>query len=293
MRKIIVLFLIFACLAALYGCKEKFKPVDQDIKVMTFNVRTIGYEDSSEKFWDNRKELVKDTILKYSPDLIGFQELKISQYDFMKSNLTEYGYYGENCMGEGDAATALGGYNAIFFKTDRFEFVDSRTLWLSETPNEVSVGWDAKVNDYRTLTEIKIKDKLNKKTVTFINTHFMFNAPVAVEESSRMLKNIAEENGGGVIMTGDFNYQEGTPNYNIVISGNLADTRQLTEDTDSGGTFHGFNGTLDSPWPVPIDFIFVTDTFFDAVSYRIIRDKSPEGYYPSDHYPVLSVIKYI
>jgi len=266
-------------------------PEYRDFTVMSFNVRTYGLEDHADKFWDARKEDVLALILRHSPDLIGFQEAKEIQYDYLKENLTEYGSYGKNGWGDDDIIAPLfGGINAIFYKKDRFELLESNTLWLSDTPEVRSSGWDAPSSDMRTVNIVKLKEKLSGETLTYLNTHIALTA-LAKQKSSEMLAALAESTGGAIIVSGDFNYQQDTENYQIMVNGVLADSNVLAEDSDTGGTFHGFNGTIDTPWPKPIDFIFVTEQYLQASSYKIIRDHNEEGHYPSDHYPIKAALR--
>ena len=47
---------------------------ERDLKVMSFNIR-LGVANDGPNHWDKRKELVVQTIRKYSPDLLGLQEV--------------------------------------------------------------------------------------------------------------------------------------------------------------------------------------------------------------------------
>ena len=54
----------------------------------------------------------------------------------------------------------------------------------------------------------------------------------------------------------------------------------------AGGTFHNFTG---KPKPDRIDYIFLSSRF-TPLNYRIISGKL-NGSYPSDHYPVCSLLE--
>lgn len=294
MKKTVVMLLIIACLMLLPSCKkpnegQEFIPVDKEITVMTFNIRTIGLEDAPHKYWNNRKELVVQTVKDKIPDLIGFQELKKPQYDYIMEALGDaYGTYGLNCMGDTIVAEMLGGYNAVFYKKERFTFISSYTQWLSETPDTPSKGWGA--DSFRTFTSITLKDNLNNKEITFINTHFAYDSQTAMSESSRIISETAAKSATPVIVCGDFNYQQDTAYYTSVTSGILADSKIVAADSDNGGTFHAFSGT--PVWEKPIDFILINKTAFGAASYKIVRKCDEDGHYPSDHFPLLVSVVY-
>ncbi|GEM_PF-143952 len=277
---------------SLFACAPEPEFTNKDFTVMSFNIRTFGLEDAKEKFWGNRKELVLEAVRLSSPEIVGFQELKKIQYDYLVAALPEYEYYGENCWPLGIAADLIGGYNAVFFKKERFSLITASTLWLSPTPDCPSTGWDAQPTDYRTLTQVKLEDKLNKKSTTVINTHLPYQGVQVMQKASEIIAKTAQECDGRVIVMGDFNYQQDTPNYGIVTADKLKDCKKIANTFDEGGTFHSFKGYLDKPWPLPIDFILIDDTYFNVLSHKIIRHHNEQGHYPSDHYPVEVVLQY-
>lgn len=305
MKKLFAVILLIMLSVSLFACEKEnvtddFVPVDKEITVMSFNIRTLdvlGAGDTGYKSWDARKEDAVALVLRHQPDIIGFQELKNVQYEYLKKNLPGYDCYGKNGWDNGNPDEAifielLGGTNAIFYKTERFEFVDGETKWLSETPDVRSTSWDAKPTDYRTYGKVTLKDKLNGKTFTYINTHVTYDGQETVRNSCEILSALAAGIAAPVIITGDFNFQQDTENYQRMVSGVLKDACVLAPDSDTGGTFHRFEGPGHEPWPKPIDFIFITDQYYSAASHRIIRDANEEGRYPSDHYPIKAVITY-
>lgn len=274
------LILIFAIAFCVVGssCEKKEYP----IKVMSFNIRCIAFEPELNNMWVNRKDRVLQLIKDYDPDIIGFQELKEGQYVFLKENLEGYGYYGEHrgpFILTSEAA-------AIFWKKDRFEALEKETFWLSETPNQMSKGWDADLE--RICTRVTFKDKLSKQTFSHFNTHLDHKGTVARTEGLKLILNRIEESALPTILTGDFNFSEGTDRYQLILDQNLVDTKYQSpqENSDSGGTYNGF-GTPNSD--KPIDFIFTTKDF-EAHSHKIIRDSDEEGNYPSDHFPIISEV---
>jgi len=284
MRKSICLILILTLISLLFvsfGCNKE--DVDTSFRVMTFNIRLMTYEENPENNWERRKELVLNTIKKYDADLIGFQEVMLPQYQYLQQNLTDYGFYGVDRTG-----TVFSESAAIFYRKSRFEVISEETFWLSETPEIVSKGWDAGVQ--RTCTVIKFKDKLNGKELYHYNTHFDNQGELAREKSAELvLEKIKDLN--NVILSGDLNTREGSDVYNNLVSGTLKDSKYLApeDNTDEGGTTQGF-GTFTRT--IPIDFIMVTESYFKVTNYKIIRDTSEDGHYPSDHFPIFADLDY-
>ncbi|MHC5018398.1 MAG: hypothetical protein ACYTFP_07525 [Planctomycetota bacterium] len=64
-----------------------FSPGQSDqAKVMTFNIRTRTILDGL-NHWNHRKEFVKDTIAGNGADIVGLQEVRNSQLNYIKSGL--------------------------------------------------------------------------------------------------------------------------------------------------------------------------------------------------------------
>lgn len=256
------------------------------ITVMSFNIRCIMVEADTANNWYNRQDDVLNVILKYQPDIIGLQEVKKDQFDFLKKELGDiYGYYGVYRS----AFIPISEAASIFYRKSRFEALNEDTFWLSETPDVMSRGWDASVE--RVCSTLTLKDKKTKKVFKFYNTHFDHRGSTAQEQSVHLLLNKINESGLPAIVTGDFNIRQDSTNYNNLVGGVLKDTKFLApeESTDDGPTFNGFGNY--NPAGKPIDFILISQGDFFTESYRIIRDKKQDGNYISDHFPVISVLK--
>ena len=74
---------------------------------------------------------------------------------------------------------------AIFWRTAELELLDKGTFWLSETPDQVSKGWDASYR--RTCTWAGFRHRKSGQTCYFFNTHLDNDGKVAREESIKLL----------------------------------------------------------------------------------------------------------
>jgi len=255
-----------------------------DIKVMTYNIRCGFCEDSSDvNNWSKRKYLVAYLIKNHNPDLIGLQEAEMFQVKELIEMLDEYDWYGVSREDgkEGGESTA------ILYKTKRFKLEEKYTIWLSETPELVSKGWDAAFK--RTVTIAKLKDLQSKKEFYYLNTHFDHIGETARTESSRLI--VKEINKYSkdypIILSGDFNYTSISDGYKI-ITGKLFDSKSVSKKESLGGniTFNGFGKDIQPD--NKIDFIFVNNKI--EVLNHLIDTTTFNGLYPSDHYPVIAVL---
>lgn len=256
-----------------------------EIKVMTYNIRCGYCEDpSSVNHWNNRKFLVTDVINKASPDLIGLQEAERFQILELAALLKDYDWIG---VGRDDGKER-GEATAIFFRKNRFSLQSQKTLWLSDTPDVVSRGWDGKCN--RTVTMLKLKDNYsNGREFYFFNTHLDHIGEKARYEGLRLVVRLINSNTENlpVILSGDFNFTKDYPAYNIIYN-RLFDAQFISQAPHGGGfqTYNGFGSDMNPN--NKIDYIFVGDAW--KVLSHYISAQTYDGRYPSDHFPVVSTI---
>jgi endonuclease/exonuclease/phosphatase family metal-dependent hydrolase len=63
-------------------------PAADTLRVMTFNVRYPAKDDGP-NIWENRKDLLVDTIRRHAPDVMGTQELFHSQGQYITERLPD------------------------------------------------------------------------------------------------------------------------------------------------------------------------------------------------------------
>jgi endonuclease/exonuclease/phosphatase family metal-dependent hydrolase len=256
------------------------------LKTMSFNIR-YGTADDRINAWDNRRHLIIDRIKSFSPDLLGMQECRDDfQAEFIKSNLREYDFYGVQRAGGSDTALEM---SPILFRKDGFQPIQKGCFWLSHTPEiPGSISWGSTFP--RTATWIQLVHLGSGKEFVFLNTHFDYE-PSAIDESARLLQGwIAQATKNfPVLVTGDFNADKNSHAYHQLTheTGLLDVYRQVRPMYEDEGTFHGF-GHIEKP--TPIDWMLASNSF-EAVSAEIDRYHA-ENIYPSDHYPVCTILKW-
>ncbi len=136
--------------------------------------------------------------------------------------------------------------------------LSAKTLWLSETPEQVSKGWDANLN--RTFTKTQFKALKSGQSFYFLNTHFDHMGQQAQLQSALLLKAEVEQlpKQSKVLLTGDFNVEPSSEPYKALIK-SLNDSALVAKQklSKNAGTFNGFGREPNSPSQT-IDFIFVS-----------------------------------
>ena len=110
----------------------------QTTNLISFNIK---YDNTSDTInsWNKRRASLATLIKHYDADIIGIQEGLHRQVDYLNNALDGYTYVG---VGRDDGQQK-GEYSAIFYNSNKFKVLKTNTFWLSETPEKVSVGWDA------------------------------------------------------------------------------------------------------------------------------------------------------
>jgi endonuclease/exonuclease/phosphatase family metal-dependent hydrolase len=271
-------------LVTLLLCFGTFILQSQDIKVMTYNIKYDNVNDSVNN-WNDRKKKLVELIEHYEPSFIGTQEVLHRQLEYIDSSLTDFSYVG---VGREDGKHK-GEFSPIHYDSTRYNRLKNNTFWLSETPEEPSVGWDAALE--RICTYGLFENRDNGEKLWVFNTHFDHKGEKAREESAALIvEKIRKINTDSlpVILMGDLNL---TPNQKPIhlIKEYMKDGQEVTNAPFYGpsGTFNGFdqNKVLDRR----IDYIFVKD--FKVENYVHIDDRMENNKHISDHLPVLITVK--
>ena len=250
------------------------EPEKDTVRIMSFNIRCGEFPD--------RGEIVPRLIADYHPDSVGLQECTYDWYNYLRLFLEdEYEFVGVG-RDTGDRGSKCGEMSLVLYRKDKYNLVDSGTFWLSETPDEVSRGWDGACN--RICTWVLLENKETGERYAHVNTHLDHEGPLARQNGVELVKEKALSFDVPTVVTGDFNFKKGTDLYTSLVTGGLIDTQDAAVHTMYGKTYHAYNGGSEGD---PIDFICVNDKIGEVKTYKIIRDMY-DGKYTSDHYPVFS-----
>ena len=289
MEKFKFFIILFVGAVIFYSC-ETTENIDESIKIKvtpqvkasSFNIRFNNPADGVNN-WDNRKEHVVSYLQLEELDIIGMQEVLNDQLIYLRENLPGYTQVG---VGREDGDTG-GEYAPVFFDSVRFTLESSGTFWLSETPDQPSVGWDAvleRICTYAYLTDLATGEELH-----VYNTHYDHIGSTARTQSSQLIMDYIQENSQRVrvLLMGDLNAEPDTEPYSIIQSGGLEDSFESEINFGPVGTWNGFNTT--GPFSRRIDYIFFTG--FKSKLYKS-DDVTINGNYLSDHFPVISILEY-
>lgn len=259
------------------------------LRACSFNIRYDTPED--EHPWEERVDRVTSAINDIDPGLLGVQEALSHQYDDLRRNAEDYEWYG---VGRADGDRD-GEMVPVAWRADRFTATETGEFWLSETPDQPSVGWDG---DFpRVTTWVSLRHRETGRRIWLCNTHLSHVGETARVESARLLRERAEtrvKDGEDIVITGDFNSKPSRKPYQIMTgTANNTDSplfdprREADTDTVNGpwGTYHGFTDESNGR----IDYVFTLDTAtIDWYRTLTVRE---EGY-RSDHLPIASEFEY-
>lgn len=256
----------------------------QTTELMSFNIKYDNKSDTINN-WNDRKEKMVGLLKHYEPSIIGMQEVLINQLEYLDTALPTYKYVG---VGRDDGKEK-GEFSPILYDTKSYKLLKSETFWLSDTPQKISVGWDASME--RICTYALFEDLKTKKKIYVFNTHFDHRGVKAREESAKLiLKKIKEINTDNLplVLMGDLNLKPDQEPIKI-LKNNLDEGQEITKKPFYGpaGTFNGFDNR---PLDYKIDYLFVKN--LKVETYRHIDDRMDNNKHISDHLPVLAKVSW-
>ena len=254
-----------------------------DISVISFNIRVDNAADGT-NVWRNRRDAVVTMIERERPMLLGLQEAQPHQFTYLSEHCPDYAWYGLG-RDTGKVPPATDSYAAeetmaIFWRTAELELLDKGTFWLSETPDQVSKGWDASYR--RTCTWAGFRHKKSGQTCYFFNTHLDNDGKVAREESIKLLvsrmKTINSKRRVS-FLTADFNSNV-TDACFAPLHVYMRDARANAAVSDDYPSWNGYGASTGR-----LDHVFFSGDNCTAREFRTLRGDYGVPYI-SDHYPV-------
>ncbi|WP_435362229.1 endonuclease/exonuclease/phosphatase family protein [Haloarchaeobius sp. DFWS5] len=243
------------------------------LRVATFNVR-YDTPDDGDDAWPHRRERVVDRLTDIDADLLGLQEATPHQLDYLREHLPDYEWLGVGRRGGDD-----GEHVPVAYHPDRITCEDWGAFWLSETPDEPSVGWDASYPRVTTWADCRI----DGQPCQFVVTHLDHEGERAREEGARLLREWVDTDDPALVV-GDFNATPESRPVETVTSDGLRPAREAAATaTGPAQTFHEFTGDAHAR----IDYVLTSD-HFDVRRVETLADDAP---YPSDHFPVVADVE--
>lgn len=273
-----VILLSLAVLLLCGGCGNREK--DVEIKYISYNIRYANASDG-DNAWDIRKPATKEMIEREQPDVFGLQEALIGQLQYIDSNFPQYSRVG---VGRDDGKEE-GEFMAVYYRNDKFKLLENGNFWLSETPDQCSMGWDAACK--RIVTWAKLKDLDSKKVFYVFNTHLDHVGEVAREQSIllivKKIDEIVKKDKAPVFLSGDFNSNVSSPIFDP-LKNIMKDSRAILPESEWIPTYNSFGNGGDSM----IDYIFYKNA--EVQDFKTLNGDYGKPYI-SDHYPVMATFK--
>jgi len=255
----------------------------QTLDVMSFNVRYPSANDGP-NVWENRRDILVETIRLKNPDLMGTQELFYLQGQYIVEKLPEYTWFGVSRRGNHENE-----HMGVFYKSSKLRLVESGEFWLSETPDTpASMSWDVSLPRMVTWGLFEMIE--TSRRFYFYNTHFPHRrqdhaarvecAKVIVDRMHALPADLP------FIMTGDFNAPAGEEVYKVLVPP-LGDAWIETEVKSGPETTSSrWSGNTEGR---RIDWLLYRGDIEVLEAETVIHNL--DGRYPSDHYPVFAKLQ--
>lgn len=248
--------------------------------LITCNIRFDNPADGDNS-WSHRRLFLSETLLKHFPDVIATQEGRFHQLKDLENLLEDYDLVDQHRSWIGERM-----YPTLFIKKNRFEFLQSGDIWLSETP-EIAGSLSFESTFPRLMTWGKFQLKNSDKKIMVVNTHLDH-----IKKETRLcqIRVLASEvkknwmNDGQLFILGDFNDSPDSEVRQLLTQEftNLQDAwaiKNAKEET----SHHAFKGEMQNG--ARIDWVMI-DTKL-KVEECFLEKATKDNRYPTDHFPVV------
>lgn len=271
-------------------------------RFLTHNIR---HETSSpfegEQLWAERRDPLLRELVYHTRNLDAFvclQEVLHSQLVDIENGLA--GVVGEQWeyigVGRDDGLTE-GEYSPIFYRPAVWNLRHWETVWLSETPEVPSKGWDA--SSIRIVTIGVFTHRIGGHTVLLMNTHFDDQGSLARSGAAHLvLRKTREYQQGlfgheltGVFLAGDLNSEQHQEAYQVLTSSHspLLDTASHAPGLAQYGDWITWTGFGHEPEPPSrLDYVFLSrQSPWRIQGHAVLPNRFEDGVFLSDHRAVV------
>ncbi len=249
-----------------------------DFTIMSYNLRYDSGRHPSIKTKKNEKPLavrkagINEILSTYMPDIIGFQELLVSDYEEVIDRDVRESY--ERHWYRFDDGRRNEASRMILWKTSKFAEIDSG--WFEVPGSDV----------IKTSSWVLLEDRETRRRVFVVNNHFIAgdkHSRLRLESSRTVLETIESlADGPPVLIIGDLNAKPGSRAIAEVEDAGFVKLDQSDQSTYS----KDFKSARGGP---RLDYLFCSPVLSYA-SYTVIDTRLDVGSLPSDHLPVFARI---
>ena len=229
-------------------------------RLITLNIRYDNVRDGT-NVWTRRKAPLQEFLQAQQADWLAFQEVLPGQRRDLEAMLPDYRSYGISRDGQGKDE------QCCWFVRDPWWFEEARTVWLPDTAEKPSIGWDAMLP--RVVSLVRMAN--GGERCWAANVHLDHHGPEARRLGLLQVARLIGSEEPGVLV-GDFNQEPRLEGW--------TDCQQQSPQAGLG-TFHDFQGGTGGP---RIDGILLTP------HWRLERFQLVEDARLSDHYPLLAEV---
>lgn len=282
----------------------------EPVKLLTFNLR---YDITSHELMslEVRGPHLMEIIKKYDPDSISFCEATNNWMKYLREEMPKLGY---SCVGVGRDSGATGGtgngneHSPVFYKTDKYELLESDTFWISDTPEVAGKAWGTSIK--RICSYAVLKDKNTGASYAHFGTHLDHQSEEARQNAALVIESYIREvlkkyGDIGIVLSGDFNTSMSSTAY-LSFTSFLDDSRSIAKEkkvvgitTNSYRPNEWESNSSSGKTPTvgtgsPIDYIFLGKNTASVSVYTVVNDlftfehngKTWHEHPISDHYGV-------
>ena len=289
MKKIFLILIVASVIMPLFAEETGIH------RFATYNIRYSlkNNGDTGDKLWSNRAEYVYRIVRQYDFDVVGMQEVtggSSQQLKDVETNMTEYTMYAV------ESAKGDQGYNAILYKTNRYNLIEQGVFYLNEHPETEGLGWTTNEQHPRLCIWTHLEDKATKQDFYFCCTHVNYGPTESGIESARLMARMIRDIAGQtpVILVGDFNMSrtEHELSYRNYM-GEFYDSFLTTKTECIPTTNPSVEGTATN-WETAGSGRFSGNAFdhifydhMECLNRYIITEDFGRSVTPSDHLPVM------
>jgi len=209
-----------------------------------------------------------------------------------------------------DDGKAAGEFNPIFYQPEYWARAHLETVWLSETPEQPGLGWDAGSNRICTCLVLRSRFAARaNRTVMILNTHLDNAGPIARRHGAELIVEYARSwqkkfSVDHMLLMGDLNStrdeKHGAWKVLNSVGSSFVDVDRLLTPCDVRRfgdkiTFTGFDGNGDDDPPGTLDFVHYglneKETLLEAShkleSYTVVPNLFDDDVRCSDHRAVV------
>lgn len=257
------------------------KETSNEIFVVSAACRAAYQDEGLKVYWNSRRESLVNAILKQNPSIILIQEAEWGQMLYLDDMFPGFARAAFPNVEEKEKSE----YVIVYYKESDFELVDSGHFWLSPTPDEISVGWNA-AQTPRDATWAVLKDKFTERDILVCSAHLEY-ARKFISHALPLLQNrlhAISQYKMPIIVGGPFFVEENDE----LLKNFYRDYQDAVidcESTGSGKTYNDFGARSFNS-----DHILYRG--FKGDKYSLVTTRNSDGGYISDHYPMSVKLSY-